>query len=79
MAGMDQRHEVPQAEQLEGLRKARDHYNALADHIRGSALEPSESWATHQAREQNARRVAAAYEKSFNIQNALIKGDHKAD
>lgn len=76
MAGMDQRHEVPQAEQLEGLRKARDHYNALADHIRGSALEPSESLAAHRAREQNARRVAAAYENSFNIQSALVKTKH---
>ena len=30
-------------------------------------------------REQDARRVAAAYENSFNTQNALIPGTRKRD
>jgi cysteinyl-tRNA synthetase len=71
---MQQRKEVPPGQQLESLRKARDHYNQLADQIRNAAPDKNESTEDRQAREQNARRVAAAYENSFNIQNALLGG-----
>lgn len=74
---MEHRIEVPPAQQLEGLRKARDHYNALADEIHNAPLAPSESQADHGKREQDARRVAAAYENSFNIQNELLGGGRK--
>ncbi|MEP6831308.1 MAG: hypothetical protein ABI963_13280 [Rhizomicrobium sp.] len=69
---MQQRKEVPPAQQLESLRKARDHYSELADQIRNTAPDKNESASQHQAREQNARRVAAAYGNSFDIQNALL-------
>jgi hypothetical protein len=71
---MQRRKEVPPALQLEGLRKARDTYAALADQIRDAAPEPGETPASHRKREQNARRVAAAYENSFNTQHALLNG-----
>jgi hypothetical protein len=74
---MERRIEVPPAVQLEGLRKARDYYNALAEEIHRSAPAPSESQAEHRKREQDARRVAAAYENSFNIQNELLGGGRK--
>lgn len=74
--GMQRRIEVPPAEQLEGLRKARDTYNALADAIHNAPPAPWETEAEHRKRERDARRVAAAYENSFNIQNALL-GGHK--
>jgi hypothetical protein len=70
---MGRKREVPASEQLESLRKARDHYLALADHIRGAAREAAESPEHHWAREREARRVAAAYDNSFKIQSALIK------
>ena len=63
----------PPALQLEGLRKARDSYTALADRIRDTALEPGETPAMREKREQDARRVAAAYENSFNTQNAFFQ------
>jgi hypothetical protein len=69
---MQYRKEVPPAEQLEGLRKARDYYSALADEIHNAPPAPSETRAEHGRREQDARRVAAAYENSFNNQNALL-------
>ncbi|HEX4534558.1 MAG TPA: hypothetical protein VH000_10035 [Rhizomicrobium sp.] len=59
------------------MRKARDSYTALADQIRNSALEPGETPAMRKKREQHARRVAAAYENSFNTQNALLPGTGK--
>ena len=71
--------EVSPALQLENLRKARDSYTALADQIRNTALEPGETFAMREKREQDARRVAAAYENSFNTQNALIPGTRKRD
>ena len=74
---MQRRKEVPPAIQLEGLRKARDYYAALADQIHDATLESWETPATHQKREQDARRVAAAYENSFNTQNALLNGGRK--
>jgi hypothetical protein len=76
-AAMQRRKEVPPAVQLEGLRKARDYYVALADQIRDAALESGETPASHRKREQDARRVAAAYENSFNTQNALLNGGRK--
>lgn len=69
---MDVRKEVPPAQQLESLRKARDHYNALADRIHNTSPEAGESRAQHWAREKNARRVAAAYGNSVIIQQALL-------
>jgi hypothetical protein len=77
LARMQRRKEVPPALQLENLRKARDSYTALADRIRDTALEPGETWAMREMREQDARRVAAAYENSFNTQNALLPGTGK--
>ena len=77
LARMQRRKEVPPALQLEGLRKARDHYAALADEIHNAVLEPGESPVLRKKREQDARRVAAAYENSFNTQNALIPGGRK--
>ena len=71
-APMLYRKETPPAEQLESLRKARDYYSALADEICNSPPAPSETKAEHGKREQDARRVAAAYENSFNNQNALL-------
>lgn len=74
---MQRRTEVPPAQQLEGLRKARDQYSALADQIRNNPPEDGETADQHQAREQKVRRVAAAYDNSFNIQNALLSGGRK--
>ncbi|MES2293710.1 MAG: hypothetical protein V4527_10480 [Pseudomonadota bacterium] len=74
---MQYRIEVPAAQQLEGLRKARDYYNALADEIHNAPLASSETKTQHARREQDARRVAAAYENSFNIQNELLGGGRK--
>lgn len=71
-ATMGRQPELSPAEQLEGLRKARDYYTALADRIHETALAPSESQESHRAREQEARRLAAAYGNSFDIQSALI-------
>lgn len=64
--------EIPPAEQLEGLRRARDHYRALAECIHNTAREPNESLESHWTREREARRLAAAYDNSFKIQSALI-------
>ena len=72
---MGRKQEIPAAEQLEGLRKARDHYLALADQFHESR-EPSESQETRWANERAARRVAAAYDNSFKIQSALIRADY---
>lgn len=69
------RTEVPPTQQLEDLRKARDHYNALADQIHNSPPESGESRADHRAREENARRVATAYDNSAVIQQALLPRD----
>ena len=69
---MGRKREVSAAEQLEGLRKARDHYLALADQIH-EAREPDVSQSTRWANEREARRLAAAYDNSFKIQSALIK------
>ena len=74
---MQGRIEVPPAVALEGLRKARDYYNALADEIHNSPLAPSETEAERNNRERDARRVAAAYENSYNTQHALLHGGHK--
>ena len=76
---MEFRKEVPPTQQLEGLRKARDHYNALADRIHNSPPESGESRADHWAREKNARRVAAAYGNSVEIQQALLPRDGTTD
>ena len=72
---MGRKREVPAAEQLESLRKARDHYLALAEQIHGMTRDDAESRESHWAREHKARRVAAAYDNSFKIQSALIKPD----
>ena len=69
---MESRKEVPPTQQLEGLRKARDHYSALADQIHGTPPASGESRAQHWAREKHARRVAAAYGNSVSIQQALL-------
>jgi len=74
MPFMQGRHEVPPAQQLESLRQARDFYNALADQLHNSPPQDGETEEAHLAREQDARRVAAAYENSFNIQLSLLKG-----
>jgi hypothetical protein len=74
---MQRRKEVPPAQQLEGLRAARDRYAALADRIRNTAPEPGESPQMHEKREQDARRAAAAYENSIQTQSALIPGGRK--
>ena len=63
---MGRKQEVPAAEQLESLRKARDHYLALADHIHNSH-EPAVSQTIRWANEREARRLAAAYDNSFKI------------
>jgi hypothetical protein len=62
------RKEIPPGEQLLGLRKARDRYQALADQVRNDVdlLQQPEA---KLAREQDARRIAHAYEKS--IQNMI--------
>ncbi|HEY2836824.1 MAG TPA: hypothetical protein VGI89_09660 [Rhizomicrobium sp.] len=73
---MGRKREVPAAEQLDGLRKARDHYLALADQIHNAAREPSESQEIRWGNEREARRLAAAYDNSFNIQSALIRADY---
>ena len=73
---MQQRREIPPAQQLESLRKAWDHYRALADQIHHGEPQDGETQQHKWAREQNARRVAAAYENSFNTQNALLQGRH---
>ena len=64
--------EVPPAEQLEGLRKARDHYSELADNIRDGSSDSSETSEQRRAGESAARRIAAAYENSFNNLKAVI-------
>jgi hypothetical protein len=62
------RKEIPPGEQLLGLRKARDRYQALADQVRDDIdlLQQPEEKLT---RERDARRIAQAYEKS--IQNMV--------
>jgi hypothetical protein len=62
------RKEIPPGEQLLGLRKARDRYQALADQVRDDIdlLQRPEEKLT---RERDARRIAQAYEKS--IQNMV--------
>ena len=74
---MQRRTEVPPAQQLESLRKARDHYNALADQLHNAKPEPPETVEMLRAREQDARRVAAAYENSVNTQQALLGDGRK--
>ena len=74
---MGRKHDVPAGEQLESLRKARDHYRALADSIHGAGRDPLESVESHWKREREARRLAAAYDNSFNIQRALIHPPRK--
>ena len=69
--------ELSPAEQLEGLRQARDHYQALAERIHETAPAPTESKESHRAREREARRLAAAYGNSFDIQNALVAPDRR--
>jgi hypothetical protein len=62
------RKEIPPDEQLWGLRKARDRYQALADQVRDDVdllQQPEEKL----ARERDARRIAHAYEKS--VQNMI--------
>ncbi|MEP6829439.1 MAG: hypothetical protein ABI963_03805, partial [Rhizomicrobium sp.] len=58
------RREMTSAEQLAGLREARDRYNALADKFRdeGDPLVVMEEKLKH---ERDARRIANAYEKSI--------------
>jgi len=62
------RKEIPPSEQLLGLRKARDRYQALADQVRDD-VDLLQQPAQKLAREQDARRIAHAYEKS--IQNMI--------
>ena len=62
------RKEIPPSQQLLGLRKARDRYQALADQVRDDVdllQQPEQKL----ARERDARRIAHAYEKS--IQNMI--------
>ena len=56
--------EATPAEQLEALRKARDHYKALADRLRDSVDTPGGPEEKSRA-EQDARRIANAYEKTI--------------
>lgn len=71
---MEDRKEVPPVQQLEGLRKARDHYSALADEIHNTLPGSGETDQDHQARERHARKIAAAYDNSVNTQSALLSG-----
>ena len=56
--------ETTSSEQLLALRKARDHYAALAEQLRDETDPPRES-VEDLARECDARRIANAYEKSI--------------
>ncbi len=58
------RKEMTSAEQLVELRKARDRYNALADQFRDQG-DPLAAMEERLKREQDARRIANAYEKSI--------------
>jgi hypothetical protein len=69
---MRRRQEVPPNQELEDLRKARDRYSALADQLLNATPQPPDTREMLHARALDARRVAAAYENSFNIQNALL-------
>jgi hypothetical protein len=60
------------------LRQARDFYSALADRLRNSPPDEGETEEDRLAREHKARRVAAAYENSFNIQHLLLKTNARA-
>ena len=71
MASAGRQEETP-AEQLEGLRTARDYYAALAEQIQNNGRNPSETLEDWAARERKARRFASAYEKSFDIQNRMM-------
>ena len=70
---MQDRKEVPPAQQLESLRKARDHYSALADQIHNTLPGSGETAKDHRARERHARKIAAAYDNSANNQQALLR------
>jgi hypothetical protein len=76
MVSMGRRQEIPPEQQLEDLRMASDYYRGVADRIRDGEDNSSESPEHRQAREQYARRISAAYEISFNTQNALIRKKH---
>jgi hypothetical protein len=69
---MERRKEVPPAQQLESLRKARDHYSALADQIHNTLPGFGETIKDHRAREHHARKIAAAYDNSANNQQAFL-------
>ena len=71
------RTEVPPTQQLEDLRKARDHYSALADQIHNTLPGFGETAMQHRAHERHARKIAAAYDNSANNQQALL--DRKDD
>ena len=66
---MDGRYEPPPEEQLAELRKARDRYADIAEETHNHAMDEAEA-----VREQNARRIAGAYEKSIANMIANAEG-----
>jgi hypothetical protein len=66
------RQEIAPAEQLESLRRARDHYLGLAETIHAAGPRPGEARKVWRARELNARRIALAYQKSLATQARLM-------
>jgi hypothetical protein len=66
------RQEIAPAEQLENLRRARDHHLGLADAIHAAGPRPGEARKAWRARELDARRIALAYQKSLTTQARLM-------
>ena len=63
--------ETTPSEQLVALRKARDRYAAMADHLNGGT---NKTLLEDQQRERDARRFASAYEKSIaNMAAKMIR------
>ena len=62
--------ETTPSEQLIALRKARDHYMAIADHLKDGSRDTATNPEDRQ-RERDARRIASAYDKS--IANMVAK------
>ncbi|MBN9545498.1 MAG: hypothetical protein J0I19_08490 [Alphaproteobacteria bacterium] len=60
------------AEQLEALCNARDYYTGLAETLHNRLMTPTQPSERDERHEKKARRFAAAYDRSVEIQRAMI-------
>lgn len=60
------------AEQLEALCNARDYYTGLAETLHNRLMTSAQPSERDERHEKKARRFAAAYDRSVEIQRAMI-------